>query len=270
MARQKKSYNSQELYIKKLRRTDTIVNIVRIIGMIFLLGIWETASRFGWIDSFIFSSPSGIIKCFINMAKTQNLAMHTLITLKETFLSFMLMMVIGLLCAIIFWRFNILSRIFEPYLVVLNSLPKSALAPLLLVWLGANQTTIIVAGISVGVFGAAINLHAGFLKVDPEQIKLIETLGGNRFQVLTKTIIPSTLPIVISVMKVNIGLSLVGVVIGEFFAANSGLGYLIIYGSQVFKLDMVIMSIAILCILTIIFYQIIHIIEKSILKLFMM
>lgn len=267
MGKRKNKLTNQELYLRELKRHKISVNIFRVIGLVLLLGIWELASYKEWIDSFIFSSPSGIVKCFISMIKSNDLVMHTWVTMKETFISFILMIGIGLVIAVILWRFKILADIFEPYLVVLNSLPKSALAPLMLVWLGANQKTIIVSGMSVGIFGAVLSLYAGFLKVDTEQIKLIETLGGNKRQVLTKVMLPSTMPILISVMKVNIGLSLVGVVIGEFFAANKGLGYLIIYGSQVFMLDMVVMSIMVLCVLTILFYQLIHILEKSIIKL---
>ena len=270
MERHEKIISNQDKYIRELKRNRVIINICRALGMILLLALWELAGRMEWIDTFIFSGPVKIVQCFFRMLKTQDLILHTWITLRETFLSFILMIGIGVLFAVILWRFERVAKILEPYFVVLNSLPKSALAPLLLVWLGANQRTIVVSGISVGVFGAIINLHAGFLKVDPEQIKLIETLGGNKRHVLRKVILPSTLPILISVMKVNIGLSLVGVVIGEFFAANKGLGYLIVYGSQVFKLDMVVMSIVILCILTILFYQVIQLLEKSILKIFAM
>lgn len=262
--------SNHELYLKQIKRKRIAVYFWRVIGLIALLGIWELASYKEWIDSFIFSSPSGIVKCFISMLKTQDLMTHTIITLRETFVSFSLMIIIGLIAAIVLWRFKMLADIFEPYLVVLNSLPKSALAPLMLVWLGANQKTIIISGMSVGIFGAILSLYAGFMKVDAEQIKLIETLGGKKKDVLLKVMLPSTLPILISVMKVSLGLSLVGVVIGEFFAANKGLGYLIIYGSQVFQLDMVVMSIMILCLLTIVFYQLIHILEKSVSKIFMM
>lgn len=266
----KPDLSAHEIYLKSIKRNKILVYFWRIIGIVGLLIIWELASYKEWIDSFIFSSPSGIVKCFISMLKTQNLLEHTWITLRETFISFSLMIIIALIAAVFLWRFKMLADIFEPYLVVLNSLPKSALAPLMLVWLGANQKTIIISGMSVGIFGAILSLYSGFMKVDTEQIKLIQTLGGKSSDVLIKVMLPSTLPILISVMKVNIGLSLVGVVIGEFFAANKGLGYLIIYGSQVFQLDMVVMSIMILCILTILFYQIIHIIEKSVSKLFLM
>ena len=154
----------------------------------------------------------------------------------------------------------------EPYLVVLNSLPKSALAPLLIVWLGANTKTIIVAGISVAIFGTIISMYAGFVEVNPEKIKLIYTLGGRKRHALFKVVLPSNIPNLISNMKVNIGLSLVGVIIGEFLAARRGLGYLIIYGSQVFKLDWVMMSIVILCIIAMVLYKLINLLEKCYLK----
>ena len=158
----------------------------------------------------------------------------------------------------------------EPYIVILNSLPKSALAPLLIVWLGNNTKTIIIAAISVAVFGTIISIYTSFTEVEPEKIKLIQTLGGTRKTILFKLIIPNSLPMIISNMKVNIGLSLVGVIIGEFLAARAGLGYLIIYGSQVFKLDWVILSIVILCIIAMGLYWILNRFEKFYLQKFNM
>ena len=171
-----------------------------------------------------------------------------------------------MLIAVSLWFSERLSEILDPYLVVLNSLPKSALAPLLIVWLGANKTTIIVAGMSVAVFGSILNLYANFMTVDPEKITLIYTLHGNRFHALTKVVIPSSVPAIISTMKVNIGLCLVGVVIGEFIGGREGLGYMIIYGSQVFKLDWLLMSICILCLIAMGLYALISEIEKWYLK----
>ena len=168
---------------------------------------------------------------------------------------------LSLLTATLLWYVNSLAEVLEPYLVVLNSLPKSALAPLLIVWLGTGTNTIIVAGISVAVFGSIINLYTGFCQSDPEMLKLIYTLGGNKRDAFIKVILPSSIPLILSNMKVNIGLSLVGVIIGEFLAARRGLGYLIIYGSQVFQLNMVITSIIILCAIAMAFYKLIQSLE---------
>ena len=150
----------------------------------------------------------------------------------------------------------------EPYLVALNSLPKTALAPMLIVWFGNNVKTIIVCAISLAVFSTIINLYTSFVSIDSNKILLIRTLGGKKKDILSKVILPGSVPSLISCMKVNIGLCLVGVIIGEFLAANAGLGYLIIYGSQVFKLDWVVMSIVVLCIVATGLYGLINVAEK--------
>lgn len=148
--------------------------------------------------------------------------------------------------------------------MVLNSLPKSALAPLLIVWLGANYKTIILAGISVAIFGSILNLYTSFTEIDPDSLKLIRTLGGKRKDELLRVALPSSVPYLLSVMKINIGLCLVGVVIGEFIGARQGLGFLIIYSSQIFKLDWMILSIILLCIIAMILYQAVSLVEKRV------
>ena len=191
---------------------------------------------------------------------------HVSITLLETMISFVLVILFTILIAVLLWAKKSVSDVSEPYMVVLNSLPKSALAPLLIVWLGGNYKTIIVTGMSVAIFGSILSLYQGFLGVDPNQMKLIETLGGNRRNILTKVVFPSNIPNLFSIMKVDIGLCLVGVVIGEFISSRRGLGYMIIYGSQIMKLDWVILGIVILCLIAMGLYQLIVSLEKWYLK----
>lgn len=257
---------SQKQYIRKLQNRQYRIALLRILIFVLFLMLWETAVRMTWIDGFIFSSPLRVAKTFYSMWMDRSIFLHTGITMAETLISFFLVVVLGLGTAILLWYYTELSEILEPYLVVLNSLPKSALAPLLIVWLGANMKSIIVAGMSVAIFGTILNLYTGFKETDPDDIKLIYTLQGKKKDVLTKVILPGTKPLLLSVMKVNIGLCLVGVVIGEFIGARQGLGYLIIYGSQVFKLDWVIMSIVILCIIAMVLYSILNLVEKKCLK----
>ncbi len=223
----------QDLFLRSLKRRHLTVRIARIMILVCFLCLWELCADTGIIDSFIFSSPSRIVLCFWEMVLDRSIFLHIWITLYETIASFLLVTLVSILAAVLLWCSRRLSEIMEPYLVVLNSLPKSALAPLLIVWLGATPTTIIVAGMSVALFGSIMNLYTSFTSVDQEKIKLIYTLHGNRRHVLTKVVLPGSIPSIISNMKVNIGLCLVGVVIGEFLAARSGLGYLIIYSSQV-------------------------------------
>ncbi len=226
---------AQEHYLAKELLHRRQVRILRVMLMVLFLALWELAASFSWIDSFIFSSPSRIGNYFSSMLADGSFFIHTGITLMETLVSFLLVTLISLASALFLWASRALAEILEPYLVVLNSLPKSALAPLFLVWMGNNTKTIIVAAVSVALFGSILTLHTGFSQTDPEKVKLIYSLGGTKKDVLAKVLLPSCIPLLISSMKVNIGLCLVGVIIGEFLSSRAGLGYLITYGSQTFS-----------------------------------
>ena len=236
---------AQKQYILSQKKHRRTVRIGRSSICILFLLLWEFTADAGIIDSFVFSSPSKIVTCFISMLKDGSILLHTGITLFETFVSFAFVFFFSLLFAILLWCSRKLSETLEPYLVILNSLPKSALAPLLIVWPGA-----------------ILNLHQGFEDVDTDKIKLIQTLGGNRWHILTKVLLPANVPRLLSLAKVNIGLCLVGVIIGEFISSKCGLGYLIIYASQVFKMDWMLMSIVILCMISMGLYGLIGFAEK--------
>jgi len=257
---------SQQEFLAKEKQHRLQVKICRSMVFVLLLAVWELCAQLGIIDSFIFSSPIKIWGCFLKMAEDGTIFFHTGVTLLETLISFFLVVLIGVAAAVALWASRGLSEVLEPYLVMLNSLPKSALAPLLIVWLGNNMKTVIVAAVSVAVFGSILTLHTGFMQTDPDKIRLIRSLGGTKRDILTKVLIPSSIPLIVSNMKVNVGLCLVGVIIGEFLYARAGLGYLIIYASQVFKMDLLVMSIVILCILSTVLYQVIAESEKRFLQ----
>lgn len=258
----------QEEFVKNHRRHHHEIASWRTILFVLFLVLWEISADLKWIDSFFFASPSRVARCFMELMKSKSLLSHIGVTLFETLFSFLLVLFFSLLVSTMLWYSRKLSEILEPYLVVLNSLPKSALAPLFIVWLGTGTKTIIVAGISVAIFGSIISFYTGFQQVDEEKITLIYTLGGTRKDAFSRVVLPGSIPILLSTSKVNIGLALVGVIIGEFLAARRGLGYLIIYGSQVFQLDMVITSIIVLCVIALGFYKSIQIIEHQIKKRF--
>lgn len=252
----------QQFYIKKTRQHKHLVLFFQIFIFAFFIILWEISSHNGIINTFIFSSPSRMLLACQELFLTGDLLKHIGITLAETFGSFFLVASISLLIAILLWWNTTLSEIFEPYFVILNSLPKSAMAPIFIVWLGNNMKTIIITAISVAIFGSILNLFTSFQTTDPDKLKLIYTLHGNRLDCLTKVILPINLPAILSILKVDIGLCLIGVVIGEFLAARKGLGYLIIYGSQVFKMDWVMLSIALLCLIAALLYGILNRLEK--------
>lgn len=261
------SFAQQEYRIQQIRRRRRIL-AARILLFLGLLAGWEISAETGWINDFIFSSPSRMVNCFLSMTADRSIFYHTGITLLETLVSFLLVTVLGIAGALLLWLNRDMEAVLEPYLVMLNSLPKSAMAPILIVWMGANVKTIITAAVSVALFGSVLTLFQGFCAMDRDHIKLIYTLGGRRADVLAKVLLPGSVPLLISNMKVNVGLCLIGVIIGEFLAARAGLGYLIIYGSQVFKMDWILMSVVILCMMAMGLYGCIAVLEKRCKKKF--
>lgn len=255
---------SQQAFVMGEIRRHRQITICRVMLFVLLLSFWELSAHMKWIDSFIFSSPTMIAECLVRMAADGTLFLHTGITLLETLVSFAICTGLGLICALLLWFSKRTAQVLEPFLVLLNSLPKSALAPLLIVWLGNNMRTVMVSAVSVAVFGSILTLYTGFSQMDPSKVTLIYSLGGKKRDALIKVLLPGSLPMVISNMKVNIGLCLVGVIIGEFLSAKAGLGYLITYGSQTFAMTMVVTSIVILCILSGILYQLISLAEGNV------
>lgn len=256
----------QAQFIRLYKRKQISIHILRIVLLASFIILWEFLARYEVIDSFIFSSPSKLYKALIDYSQDGTLYRHIRITLAETLICFSIVIGLGIVIAIILWWNEMIYKVFEPFFVVLNSLPKSALAPLFIVWLGTGMKTIVIAATSVAIFGAILSLYEHFKQTDPEKITLVYALGGTKRHVLTKVIIPANLPFIVNVMKVNMGLSLVGVIIGEFVAANEGLGYLILYASQIFKLDLVILSIIILAIIASVFYLVLDFLEKRIVR----
>jgi NitT/TauT family transport system permease protein len=237
------------------------ISLLRLLIIAAFLVIWEVAANVGLVDSFIFSSPTRIVACFQKSLANGAIFRHSAVTLGETFLSFAIIILAGVGIALLLWLSPFFTEVFEPFLVILNSIPKSALAPMLIVWLGNSPKAIIVTAVSVAIFGTIINVYTGFNETDPEMIKLMRTFKSTRRQMLAKLILPASIGTIISNMKVAIGLCLVGVIIGEFLAAKSGLGYLIVYSSQIFAMDTIAMAIIILCILSIVLFKIVDLVE---------
>lgn len=253
-------------YIKKYKQRKINIFITQIIIAIAFFALWEWASRVKIIDPFITSQPTRIIKTIINLYNEGDLFKHIGITCGETAAGFLLGTLIGTLIAIILWWSAFLSKVVEPYLVILNSLPKIALGPIFIVWIGAGPTSIIVIAMSISMIVTILEVLNGFLNTDSDKIKLVETFGAKRLQVLQKVVLPSSFPIIINALKINVGLSWVGVIVGEFLVSKAGIGYLIVYGGQVFQLDLVMTSVFILAIAAFFMYQIVYFLEKLLIK----
>ena len=254
---------SREKYLKKIRKKKILVLASQILFIIVFIAIWEILSQTKVINSFITSSPSRIVKTLMNM-KNNDLMLHLWVTTYETIIGFILGTIIGILIAILLWWSDFLSKVFEPFLVVLSSLPKTALGPIIIIWVGAGTTAIIVMAIAISVVVTILDNLNGFLNTDKEKIKMAQSFNATKFQILTKIVIPSNITTFINTLKVNIGLSLVGVITGEFLVSKAGLGYLIVYGGQVFQLDLVMTSVIILGCISAIMYGSIALLQKII------
>lgn len=252
-------------YLKKKKQKKIFILLTQIFILVIFIVLWEFLANKKIIDSFITSQPSRILNTFINL-NSNNLLEHIGVTVYETVLGFMLGTVLGIFIAIILWWSDFLSKVSEPYLVVLNSLPKVALGPIIIIWVGAGTPAIIVMAIAISLIVTILENLNGFLKTDKELIKMAQSFKASKFQTLTKIVIPANLSTFINSLKVNIGLSLVGVISGEFLVSKAGLGYLIVYGGQVFKLDLVMTSVIILGIVAGIMYTAVLLLEKFILN----
>lgn len=248
-------------YLKKLRKEKIIVFIFRILIItIFLVG-WELLSKYHIINTFLSSSPSSSIKTAINLFKDGSLFKHIGITMYEVFISFSIATTIGLVIATILWSNKTISKIIDPYLTVLNSLPKVALGPLIIIWVGASINSIIFMALLINTFITIINIYNGFIATDKNYITLLKSLKATKRQIFFKVVLPSNYITIINALKINISMSLIGVIMGELLVSKSGLGYLIMYGSQVFNIDLVISSVVILAVISYIMYYLIERIE---------
>lgn len=234
--------------------------------LLFILFIWEIGARIGLLDEFFFSKPTSIATLFWRYFKSNEIFKHVFISVYETVLGIVIGSAVGILIATVLWASKRLSKLLEPFLVILNALPKTALAPIMIIWAGTGVRGIVVVSISILIVVTIISTYNYFISIEPEKILMMKSFGANKYQIFTKLIFPSNLVNIISVVKINIGLAWVGVIVGEFLVSRAGIGYLIMYGGQVFRLDLVMMGVVILSILAYIMYEIVNLIEKILLK----
>ena len=240
-----------EVYLKKVKRNKWKIGIIRIAILVIFIALWEVAAKLKLIDPFLTSSPSRIVKSLISFVNGGTLFRHIWVTCYETIIGFMLGTILGVIIAIILWASKTASKVLDPYLVVLNALPKVALAP------------IIIFALLISIVTTIISVLTGFNEVDEGKMLLMTTFQANKWQKLRYLVFPASIPVIISALKINVGLSWVGVIMGEFLVAREGLGFLIIYGGQIAQLDMVMMSIVILSVIAFIMYEVVAILENK-------
>lgn len=256
----------QRNYLKHIRRNKIIVVFFQVIIIIVFFATWQLLSDNKIINPFIFSSPKKIIETTISLYKNYNLVSHILTTLYETIIAFGLGISLGFIIAVILYECKILAKIIDPFLTMINSLPKVALGPIIIIWAGANIKSIIVMALLINLVISIITIYNGFLNTDNYKIKLLKSFKASKIQILTKVVIPESYNTIISSLKINISMSLIGVIMGEFLVSKQGIGYLIIYGTQVFNLNIVMSGIILLILISFILYELIDKLEKKLLN----
>lgn len=248
-------------WLASRRRDRFVVALTQVALLAGFLGLWEIAPRLHWVNPMLTSYPSAVWHSFFELVAEAGLGHHVVVTLTEVMVSFAVAMAIGSAVAIGLWVSPRAQRVLDPFLVVLNALPKIALVPIFYIWLGPDGSIYAVA-VAVAVFITILMLYTGFEQTDPDKIKLARTLGADRRQMLSKVVLPANVHTFVAALKANVGLSLVGVIVGEFQASKAGLGYLIVYGSQIFRMDMVMAAIVILALISLGLYVAIQALDR--------
>ena len=254
------------VFLRKRKKNLALVWAMRLGILALLLGLWELVTALGWIDPFIMSSPSRIASTIASLYADGSLFYHIGVTLWETLAGFAIAVAVGFAVALLLWWSDTVRRILEPYIVVINALPKIALGPLIIVWFGTGSEAIVFMTVLVGVIVAIMHVLSAFIGTDENKILLMRSMGASKWQILWKLVLPSSYPSVISMLKINVGMAWIGSIMGEYIVSRAGLGYLIVCGGQVFKLDLVMSATFFLCVLAAGMYFLVVLLEKILVK----
>lgn len=255
-------------YKKRVIRKKIITHVLQVVLVFSFLFIWEILARNGILNDFLFSKPSAIYSLLKKYIHSGEIFLHLKISIYETLLGLFIGTFLGLLMAIFLWSNKFIAKILDPFLVVLNALPKTALAPIFIIWAGTGIKGIVVVSVSISLIVTILSAYSYFNNVSEEKIKMLKSFGANKFQILTKLVLPSNIVNIMGIIKINIGMSWIGVIVGEFIVSRAGIGYLLTYGSQIFRLDLVMMSVVVLAMVAYFMYLITSFIEKQIMKLY--
>ena len=263
----KQLYSPEHLaYLHGVKKKGIFINLARGAILLCLLLFWELSAYYEWVNPFITSSPSRIAKTIADLYESGSLFLHVKTTLWETLTGFAIAVVLGYSIALLLWWSEIFRKISEPYFVVLNALPKIALGPLIIIWCGTGSKAIVFMTVLIGLIVAILNMLNGFMATDENKLLLLKSMGASKLQILTKLVIPSSLPTFISMLKINVGMAWIGSIMGEYIVSKAGIGYLIVYGGQVFKLDLVMSAVFILCVLAAAMYSLVALLERLVIK----
>ena len=249
--------NEQKQYLKNIKKQNIKIIFTQILIFILFITLWQIHDNKNIINTFITSSPKQISITIKNLYIQNNLFPHILITIKETIISFILTSILSIIISIMLYNHNFIAKVLDPYLTILNSLPKVALGPIIIIWIGANTKSIILMAILISLIVSIQTIYNGFINTDKLKIKLLKTFNASKKDILINVVLKENKSTILNSFKINISMCLIGVIMGEFLTSKTGIGYLILYGSQVFNLNLVMSGIFILTIISIVMYKLI-------------
>lgn len=255
-------------YKKERKRESKKIKLYQLLLLMILFIAWEVTTHFRILDPLIFSSPLTVFQLLVTKITDGTLLPHLIVTLMETVIGFLLGTLLGTLLAISLWSSNTFAKVMDPYLVVLNAMPKVAIGPIILVIFGPNVLAVLVMGVLISVIISTIVIFSAFQQVDENYLKVMKILGASKAQIFKHVTLPASIPTIISTLKVNVGLSWVGVIVGEFLVSSKGLGYLIISGFQIFNFNLVFLSLCLIVVLATLMYKGVEAVERLLLRKF--
>lgn len=225
------------------------------------MSAWEAVSRFGVVPAYILPAPSAI--AFRLVQSGHLLVSHTLVTALEILIGFLLAVVGGILFAVAVVYVRPFERAIYPFLVASQAVPKVAIGPLFVLWMGFGLTPKVVIAFLIAFFPVMIDTVIGLRSVETESVYLLRSMGARRWKTFLYLNVPNALPNIFAGMKVAITLAVVGAIVGEFIGSNDGLGYVLIFANGTLDTTLIFAALTLISVLAIVFYMAISALEDK-------
>lgn len=207
------------------------ITLYRLTALVVLLLVWEGTVAAGWANAFWISSPSRIGLRAFELLVNGELIQHTLVTLSEAFAGLVAGTLVGVLLGLLLGSSRTVGQVAEPFIMAINSLPRVALAPLLVMYVGIGFASKFLLAFSLVVVIVMVNTLEGIRAADPTLVNAMRILGARPHQLFTMVLIPNSLPWILAGVRVSVAFAIVGAVVGEFISARAGIGYMIDHAS---------------------------------------
>jgi len=225
------------------------IKLLQMLVLVLVLGLWESSTRSGWLDATWISSPALLWQSFWEALRSGEIVRHTGVTLAEAFSGLVLGAVVGVSMGVMLSVNRVFGSAMEPYVIALNSLPRVALAPLIVMYVGVGFMSKFLLSFSLVVVPMMISTYEGIKATEPIWLDSMRVFRANRLQIFSKVLLPNCVPWIFSAIRVSISLAIVGAIVGEFISARAGIGYMIDHAAGGFDTTGMLMPLFVLMII---------------------